>query len=514
MILRRARIAGLLASFCLLLSALAYGVDEPVQLTSGQVSGIESNGVQAFLGIPFAAPPVGDLRWQAPLAPIPWEGVRVSDRHAPACMQRRASYMSEDCLYLNVWTSAEDAAERLPVMVWIHGGGWTSGSNSGATYNGEAFARNGVVLVSVNYRMSGFGWMAHPALSAESPQGVSGNYGILDHIAALEWVRDNVAGFGGDPDNVTIFGESAGGASIYSLLATPLAKGLFHKAISESTWITPTNITELKRANGITGSAEARGENAIATKLQELGISTGDMLASMRSLSAREVLEMDIRVSLIVDGVTFPKSPAAIFAEGSHNVVPLMAGINDGEGLFFVRPDRVFKTVAEQRAARLEEFGEFAGNLMDYYVAKNAEDVFVTEVDFNTDSWFARPTREIIQAIARSSEDSYMYVFTRNLRDPSLRSPHAMELRYVFNNLPATASETDQDIAQLLNDYWVQFARAGTPNGNGLPAWPVYDLETQQHQILGVEVGQGSMLRKQELDELDRYFSDRFSSAP
>ena len=514
MTLRRARIAGLLASVCLLLNTLAYGVDEPVQLTSGQVSGIESDGVQAFLGIPFAAPPVGDLRWQAPQAPIPWEGVRVSDRHGPACMQRRASYMSEDCLYLNVWTTAETAAEQLPVMVWIHGGGWTSGSNSGATYNGEAFARNGVVLVSVNYRMSGFGWMAHPALSAESPQGVSGNYGMLDHIAALEWVRDNVAGFGGDPDNVTIFGESAGGASVYGLLATPLAKGLFHKAISESTWVTSNNITRLKRSNGFTGSAEARGETAIAAKLQELGRSDGDILESMRALSAREVLDLDIRVSLIVDGVIFPKSPAHIFAEGSHNVVPLMAGINDGEGLFFVRPDRVFKTVAEQRAARLEEFGEFAGNLMDYYVAKNVEDVFVTEVDFNTDSWFARPTREIIRAIARSSEDSYMYVFTRNLRDPSQRSPHAMELRYVFNNLLPSASETDQDIAQLLNDYWVQFARVGTPNGGGLPAWPVYDLETQPHQILGAEVGQGSMLRKQELDELDRYFSDRFSSAP
>ena len=514
MTLRRARIAGLLASVCLLLNTLAYGVDEVVQLTSGQVSGTESDGVQAFLGIPFAAPTVGDLRWQAPQAPIPWEGVRVSDRHSPACMQRRASYMSEDCLYLNVWTTAETAAEQLPVMVWIHGGGWTSGSNSGATYNGEAFARNGVVLVSVNYRMSGFGWMAHPALSAESSQGVSGNYGMLDHIAALEWVRDNVAGFGGDPDNVTIFGESAGGASVYGLLATPLAKGLFHKAISESTWVTSNNITRLKRANGLTGSAEARGETAIAAKLQELGKSGGEILESMRDLSAREVLDLDIRVSLIVDGVTFPKSPADIFAEGSHNVVPLMAGINDGEGLFFIRPSRVFKTVAEQRAARLEEFGEFAGNLMDYYVAKNVEDVFVTEVDFNTDSWFARPTREIIRAIARSSEDSYMYVFTRNLRDPSQRSPHAMELRYVFNNLLPSASETDQDIAQLLNDYWVQFARVGTPNGGGLPAWPVYDLETQQHQILGAEVGQGSMLRKQELDELDRYFSDRFSSAP
>lgn len=511
---KRIQMASVLTSVWLLLSGIAYGVDEPIQLSSGQVSGIEVNGVQAFLGIPFAAPPVGDLRWQAPQAPTPWEGVRVTDKHGPACMQRRASYMSEDCLYLNVWTQAESASEKLPVMVWIHGGGWTSGSNGGATYNGEAFARNGVVLVSVNYRMSGFGWMAHPALSAESEQGISGNYGILDHIAALQWVRDNVAGFGGDPDNVTIFGESAGGASIYSLLATPLARGLFHKAISESTWITPSNITDLKRANGITDSAEQRGQQAIAAKLQAVGKAGGDILEQMRSLSAREVLELEVRVSLIVDGVTFPTSPAEIFAEGSQNSVPLMAGINNGEGLFFIRPDRVFQSVAEQRAARSEEFGEFAGNLMDYYVAKNADEVFVTEVDFNTDSWFARPTREIIQAIARSSQDSYMYVFTRNLRDPAQRSPHAMELRYVFNNLPDTASTTDQDIAQLMNDYWVQFARTGTPNGNGLPAWPVYNLETQQHQLLGVEVEQGSMLRKQELDELDRYFNDRFNSAP
>lgn len=501
----------------LLLGGTALAVDEPVQLSHGQISGTESgDGVQAFLGIPFAAPPVGDLRWKAPQPPVPWQGVRVSDKHGAACMQnqRRSTYMSEDCLFVNVWTKADTADAKLPVMVWIHGGGWTSGSNGGATYDGTAFAENGVVLVSVNYRMSGFGWMAHPALSAESENGVSGNYGILDNIAALEWVQDNVASFGGDPDNVTIFGESAGGGSVYGLMATPLAKGLFHKAISESTWITPTNVTNLKTANGITESAESRGELAINAKLEELGRSGGDALEAMRGLSAQEIMELDLSVSLIVDGWAYPKSPGEIFAEGSHNIVPLMAGINDGEGLFFIREDRIVKTVAEQRQGRSEEFGAFAGDLLDYYVADSDEGIFDVEVDFNTDSWFARPTRQIIHSVARSAEDSYMYVFTRNIRDPSLRAPHAMELRYVFNTLPDDASQTDQGIAQLLNDYWVQFAATGSPNGSDLPAWPAYNLETQQHQVLGVEVKQGSMLRKQELDELDRYFSDRYASAP
>ena len=218
--------------------AAVFAVDESAQLTQveltyGQVSGVElDNEVAVFRGIPFAAPPVGDLRWKAPQPPIPWQGVRVADTFGPTCMQRGRALMSEDCLYLNVWTRADSNDDNLPVMVWIHGGGWTSGASSNGTYDGSAFAEKGVVLVSGNYRMSAFGFMAHPALSAESDRGVSGNYGILDHVAALEWVRDNIGGFGGDPDNVTIFGESAGGASIYALLATPLAEGLFQRAIS------------------------------------------------------------------------------------------------------------------------------------------------------------------------------------------------------------------------------------------------------------------------------------------
>ena len=505
-----------LASVFFALTSLSYAIDEPVTLSSGQVAGIElESGAQAFLGIPFAAPPVGDLRWRAPQPPTSWQGVRQATDQPPACMQRGTRFMSEDCLYLNVWTKAESAEANLPVMVWIHGGGWMSGANSIPIYNGEQFALNGVVLVSVNYRMGAFGWMAHPALSAESSEGVSGNYGILDHIAALEWVRDNVAGFGGDPSNVTIFGESAGGGSVYSLLATPLAKGLFHKAISQSTWITSYNVTNLRSHNGMTTSAEARGEEAINTTLTELGVTDTEPLENMRDLTAEQIVEMGLGlygVSLIVDGHVFPKSPAEIFAEGSHNAVPLIAGINDGEGLFFIRPNRTFETVEQQHAARVEEFGEYSGGLLDMYVADSNEDIYRIEVDYNTDSWFARPTREILNAVARSEEDSYMYLFTRNLSDPEERSPHAMELMYVFNTLPSGASSEDWEIAKLMNNYWVEFSKSGTPNRSELPQWPVYDIERETHQILDVEVRQGVQFRTQELNELDRYFDERYKS--
>ena len=488
---------------------------DPVELNSGKVSGVAlDSGVQVYRGIPFAAPPVNDLRWKAPQPPVPWEGVLTADEFGPVCMQQRSeALMSEDCLYLNVWTKAASAASALPVMVWIHGGGWTSGSSSGATYDGEAFANNDVVLVSVNYRMSALGFMAHPALSAENENGVSGNYGILDHIAALEGVRDNHAGFGGDPDNVTIFVESAGGASIYALLATPLAKGLFHRAISESTWIHATNVTNLESANGMTDSAESRGEQAVNARLQELGLGGAGTLAAMRDLSARDVLGMDYNVSLTVDGWAYPESPAEIFANGQHNVVPLMAGVNDGEGLFFVRPDRIFANVEEQRQARTVEFGEYAGRLLDYYVGDSDTGIFDVEVAYNTDSWFARPTREILEANTRASAPAFMYVFTRNLRDPAQMAPHAMELRYVFNTLPADAPQPDQDLSALMNDYWTRFAATGNPNGEGLPRWPDYELEQQTHQILGVDVGQGTGFHRPELDELDRYFKERYDSA-
>lgn len=507
------------AALAMTLPALA--LEDPVALTSGQVSGVAiDEGVTVYRGIPFAAPPVGDLRWKEPQPPIPWHGVREATAFGPSCMQGEApgfmetGLMSEDCLYLNVWTTAESPADARPVMVWIHGGGWGIGAGTQAVYDGSAFARKGVILVSVNYRMNAFGFMAHPALSAESPRGVSGNYGILDHIAALEWVRDNIAAFGGDPNNVTIFGESAGGASVYALLATPLSEGLFHRAISESTWITATNVTHLTRANGFSESAEELGAVAVTTTLEELGRQAGDnILTTMRKLSADEVLDMTLRVTLVEDGWLLPRSPAEIFQSGSHRSVPLLAGVNDGEGLLFLRPDNVFGTVEEQRAARETEWGEHGRELAAYYVARTPDDIFTTEVDYNTDAWFARGTRQILDAMSRTSAGAFMYLFTRNLQDPSQRSPHFMEVPYVFQNLPEEAVEADHRIADLMSDYWVQFATTGNPNREDLPEWPAYDVENRQHQLIGAEVGQDREFRREELDALDRYFTATYDAA-
>ncbi len=494
----------------LVTSSVFAAIDEPVEISTGKISGITlDTGVQAFLGIPYAAAPVGDLRWKSPQPPTPWKGVKIVDRHGAACMQRGDVYMSEDCLFLDIWTNGQDG-DNLPVMVWIHGGGWTFGSNSQDIYDGEAFAENGVVLVSVNYRMNSFGWMAHPELSKESKDGVSGNYGILDHIAALEWVRENVEKFGGDKDNVTIFGESAGGGSIYALLATPQASGLFHKAISESTWIHPNNVTNLKKPNGFQESAENLGKQAVD---KVLGVSSGDILAKMRSMSAQEVLDLDHSVALIVDDWLFEQDPIETFRKGEHNDVPIISGYNDGEGLMMVRPASAPSSIREQRDLRLDQLGVLGKELVDFYVANDAENIYDKEVDYSSDSVFIRASRELGLAGARAGQpDSYLYVFERNPNNPSQRASHFMEVPYVFNNLSEQATREDKELAKLINDYWVQFAKTGSPNGPGLPAWPPYDLESKRHQVLDVEISQGQNDRKEQLDLMDVYMRDTYRS--
>ncbi|MBL4819386.1 MAG: carboxylesterase family protein [Gammaproteobacteria bacterium] len=516
--INRYGILSLLAVMTSLVFANVYALEDPVQLDSGKVSGVALNsGIKVYRGIPFAAAPVGDLRWRPPASPIPWQGILEASSFSPICMQQPRSepqvLMSEDCLYLNVWTPANSAQQNLPVMVWIHGGGWAFGSSSSDTYDGEGFALKGVILVSVNYRMGPFGFMAHSLLSAESERGVSGNYGLLDHISALQWVQENISGFGGDPDNVTIFGESAGGGSVYSLIASPLAAGLFDKAISQSTWIHTNNTTRLRRANGFMDSAEAIGDAAVNEKLQELGkLSQGgnsnkNVLAIMRALPATDVLAIPSPVTATADGWVLPKPAAEIFAEGSHNHVPLLAGTNDGEGLYYIRARPLpYSTVAEQFKARATEYGESATDVLNYYVAKTDADVVKMEIDYITDTTFARASRELVYAMAQTVEPTWMYQFTRNPDDPSQRSPHAAELRYVFQTLnPTDVTSVDMSISDNMSSYWVQFAKSGNPNGTGLPDWPAYTLETERYQIIGAEYGQGSFLRKQELDALDQY---------
>jgi len=484
-------------------------LEQPIQLDAGQITGTSmESGVQAFLGIPFASPPVGDLRWREPQPVIPWSGVKVMDRKGPDCMQsRNTNLMSEDCLYLNVWTGAQSSADKLPVLVWIHGGGW----RSKATYDGDAFADNGAILVSVNYRMNAFGWMAHPALSEESENGVSGNYGVLDHLAALEWVQNNIEQFGGDKDNVTIFGESAGGGSMYSLLATSKAEGLFHKVISESTWINPDNVSDLKSHNGFMESAEKMGSNAVASKFQELGIDGGNLLDEMRLLSADEVMQLRVPVSLIVDGWLYDKPPIQTFYEGSQIKVPIMSGYNNGEGLGYVsRQQNVPKTIAQQREKRAARLGDSGGELSELYVADNEENLVDVEIDFISDEMFVRASRELALAGVRANQDTFLYVFGRNAQDPENLAPHYAEVKYVFNKLENTFSKEDQDLAELMNSYWVQFARTGNPNGDGLPYWPEFDLESQTHQFLDINISQGTLDRKERLDAMDTYLRARY----
>ena len=484
-------------------------LEQPIQLDAGQITGTSmESGVQAFLGIPFASPPVGDLRWREPQPVIPWSGVKVMDRKGPDCMQsRNTNLMSEDCLYLNVWTGAQSSADKLPVLVWIHGGGW----RFKATYDGDAFADNGAILVSVNYRMNAFGWMAHPALSEESENGVSGNYGVLDHLAALEWVQSNIEQFGGDKDNVTIFGESAGGGSMYSLLATSKAEGLFHKVISESTWINPDNVSDLKSHNGFMESAEKMGSNAVASKFQELGIDGGNLLDEMRLLSADEVMQLRVPVSLIVDGWLYDKPPIQTFHEGSQIKVPIMSGYNNGEGLGYVsRQQNVPKTIAQQREKRAARLGDSGGELSELYVADNEENLVDVEIDFISDEMFVRASRELALAGVRANQDTFLYVFGRNAQDPENLAPHYAEVKYVFNKLENTFSKEDQDLAELMNSYWVQFARTGNPNGDGLPYWPGFDLESQTHQFLDINISQGTLDRKERLDAMDTYLRARY----
>ena len=317
-----------------------------------------------------------------------------------------------------------------------------------------------------------------------------------------------------NPATSPYFGESAGGASVYALLATPLADGLFHRTISESTWITAENVNHLTRHNGFSEGAETLGDAAVSAKLAELGRSAGgDLLATMRELGADEVNDLELQVSLVEDGWVLPGSPAEVFRGGTHNVVPLLAGVNDGEGLMFIQPDETFETVEAQQAAREAEWGELGTDLGNHYLARTSEDIFTTEVDYNSDARFVRGTREILDAMSRTPAATFMYVFTRNLRDPAQRSPHFMEVPYVFQTLPAEAPEVDLGISDLMSDYWVQFAATGNPNREGLPEWPAYDVENRQHQIIGADVEQGREFRREALDTLDRYFRATYERA-
>ena len=492
---------------------------KPVQLDAGMVEGAaaEDPSVRVFRGIPYAAPPVGELRWKPPQPVAPWEGVRKAVTFSDACPQgpglaallgEPLPTLNEDCLYLNIWTAAAKADAKLPVMVWIHGGGLTLGWGHQRGYDGTNFAKQGVVLVSVNYRLGALGFLAHPLLSAEAG-GKSGNYGLLDQVAALEWVRRNIAAFGGDPGNVTIFGESAGGTSVHALLASPHAKGLFHRAIAQSPWVTDSNYARLDEALPTVASAHDLGSRW-AARFKEAKTAAALRAVPMEDVNAAQ--QVGYSVAVTIDGDFMPDHAANIFARGEQNDVPVMAGTNTDEGTMFLEA-LPFRTVEAYGTVIRSEFGDHAKTILELYPATDAASLRSAKSQYITDLWFVQGVRNMLAGMAKVSSSGWHYHFSRvSPSVPMMGAMHGMEIGYAFGNLPAEGVQPqDETLSAAMTRYWVQFARSGDPNQEGLPEWPRYELKTDRHLELGDNIQAGANYRKDAVDKLNAVWAARMA---
>ncbi len=461
-------------------------IADPVALDAGSVRGAQTqvDGIRVFAGIPFAAPPVGDLRWRMPQPVEAWDGVRDATRFGNICIQPpgrgrlniavlpESPPMSEDCLYLNVWTPAASAEDRLAVMVYFYGGAWTEGAGSIPLYDGTALAEKGVVVVTMNYRLGPFGFFAHPALTADSGTSSSGNYGLGDKIAALRWVRANIAAFGGDPENVTVFGQSAGAASIATLVASPLASGLFQRAISQSgTWMGLSPSNSMRKLDS---AQEAGAEQAAAAGV--------DTAAGLRALSADEVVRHLRGFGVIVDGLVVPEDPNEVFESGRQNAVDVLTGSNKNDSFFAPQPD-----LDAFRERMTRQWDDLADRYFRLYPADTGEQAASMTSQTSNDGtfWISRIFAEYQHQLGKRA---WVYQFAQNPpggNGPDFPASHAAELPYVFDNLGqlplfpdgSTAywsghSETDARVADQMSSFWTNFARTGDPNGHGLPRWP------------------------------------------
>ena len=456
-----------------------------VRAPAGAVQGEVADGVRVFRGIPYAQPPVGTLRWKPPVALPAWQGVRPATEFGAACVQPRISAgiyanppqrMDEDCLTLNVWSPRE--AKGLPVIVWIHGGALVGGYSHEGMYDGARLAAKGAVIVSINYRLGILGYLAHPALSAESPDGVSGNYGLLDQIAALRWVRDNVAAFGGDPANVTIAGESAGGLSVLYLMASPRARGLFGKAVAQSAYMIAA--PELKAARHGLPAAETAG----TTIARALGAAD---LAALRATDAQALSQGAVAKGFgpwgTVDGKVLPRQLVDTWDRGEQAPVPVLAGFNTGEirSLRMLLPPRPADAAAYETAIRAR-YRDLADAFLRLYPARDMGEAMLATTRDALYGWTSLRLAIGQGAIGRAG---YLYLFDHGYPaadEAGLHAFHAAEIPYVFGTTRDTApywpkipdDVADRRLSAAMMDYWLSFARTGTPTAPGLPAWAPY----------------------------------------
>ncbi len=487
--------------------------NEVIKTDAGLISGIknESRDVIAYKGIPYAAAPTGNLRWKAPQPASKWDGIKQCTAFAASAMQAKPvpfmvyteeflappEPLSEDCLYLNVWTGTKPSKEKRPVMVWIHGGAFTGGSGSVPIYDGEAMARKGVVFVTINYRLGIFGFFAHPELTKESGYNASGNYGLLDQIAALKWVQQNISAFGGDPERVTIAGQSAGSVSVNCLVASPLAKGLFHRAIAESGG---SFVPGPLRSN--TGLKQAEEEGLkIAQSLQ------AGSLAILRSVSAADMMQkaQGLR-GPIIDGYILPESISQVFDSGKQNQVNLLTGWNADEGFIMggIKKADDFKKQVQQ------QYGPDAKTFLEFYPSSTDQEAAASQQAFATDMMFGIQNYTWANVQSQSAKTKvYVYYFTRKLPATGdfvkYGAFHTGEVAYAYNNLKFLHrpwEAVDHKLAGIMSSYWVNFAATGNPNGKGLPVWPQYQSYTNEVMILSEQPGAKKLPRKAAMDFL------------
>ncbi|MGB8492256.1 MAG: carboxylesterase family protein [Bacteroidales bacterium] len=490
----------------------------PVKVDCGLLQGISEDGLTVYKGVPFAAPPVGDLRWRAPQPAAKWEGVLRADKFAPGPIQGQNFPFgkSENCLYLNIWTPVKSTNDRIPVLVWIHGGGFGAGSASEQLFYGDKLARKGVVLVCIAYRVGQLGFLAHPELSSESPDHVSGNYGLLDMIAGLQWIRKNIAAFGGDPDKVTIFGESAGGIAVSMLCASPLARGLFRGAISESggSFGPPRPTTfpgeNMKRLR----DAELAGEEFV----KSAGVSS---IGALRKLEA-DKLPGGRGIGMawpIIDGYVIPDDQYKLYAKGNYNDIPVLIGYNSDEGASFSR----FSSPAEYIADVRGRYGKFADALIKAYpvgpdtVPKTARDL-LRDAAFGWHTWiWAR-----LQSQTGKSKVFYYYFdqhpdYPENSPRAGYGSAHGTEIPYVFQHLNSSnpmmgnrqVTKDDEAISEAMATYWTNFAKYGNPNGEGVPSWPAFSDKNPEVMYFNRKPYIGPVPDAGSLKVLDAYFEWR-----